>query len=386
MKSPRMPPRRRVAMSLGGTDRAGSGIGVCVTELLPRLAAALDRRAIDLTVIGTPAEIAAYPTHHLTCHALPAWLDRPGVSAAHAMVRLGSVAASLGAEALLLPAANRRAPLWSAIPTVGIVHDLAQLHVPEKYDPLRMHYLHRWLLPAIGRIDQLVAVSDATRRDLQQAMGRDAEVVPNGVDVGRFATPPEVRREVPARLGLERPYILYVSRLEHPGKNHLRLVQAFARSGLAERMDLVLAGKDWGAGPLIDAEVGALGLPERVHRLGFVGDDDLPGLVGGAEVVTMVGLREGFGLPALEALAAGRPVVASKTGALPEVVGPWGELCDPYDVDDIRRALERSAGDEVRRRVIATEGPAHAALRDWSVSAERLAELLALTITTGGRR
>ena len=132
-----------------------------------------------------------------------------------------------------------------------------------------------------------------------------------------------------AQTGLEGPYLLYLSRLEHPGKNHLRLLQAYAESPVRHTHRLALVGPDWGAGHRIQLEIQRLNLEDRVRIVGYVGDEHVPGLISEATAVIAVGLREGFGLPALEALAMGRPVVVSNTGALPEVVGELGILCIP---------------------------------------------------------
>jgi glycosyltransferase involved in cell wall biosynthesis len=106
-----------------------------------------------------------------------------------------------------------------------------------------------------------------------------------------------------------------------------------------------------------------------------VPDEVLPKLLAGANSVAMVGLREGFGLPALEALATGRPVFASNTGALPEVVGDLGALCDPFSEDSIREALDRTVGDQDLRARVVSEGPASARERGWGATAQKLVEI-----------
>ena len=108
---------------------------------------------------------------------------------------------------------------------------------------------------------------------------------------------------------------------------------------------LVLAGADWGAYARIRETVARLRIDHRVHMAGFVEDEIVPGLVAGADSVAMVGLHEGFGLPALEALAAGRPLFVSNTGALTEVTGDLAASCDPLDCASIQRALENTIAD-----------------------------------------
>ncbi|MBS2024048.1 MAG: glycosyltransferase, partial [Deltaproteobacteria bacterium] len=157
-----------------------------------------------------------------------------------------------------------------------MVHDLAQLHVPEKFDRLRMLYA-RMMFSAFPKATELVAVSEATRADLVGlGLARErVRVVRNGVDAARFEPPAEGDARVQAArsyLALQGAYLLYAARLEHPGKNHLRLLRAFARSAAARSHTLVLAGSDFGAGELVRAEIEKLGLAARVKVAGFVAD------------------------------------------------------------------------------------------------------------------
>ncbi|MFY0580620.1 glycosyltransferase [Cystobacter fuscus] len=134
-------------------------------------------------------------------------------------------------------------------------------------------------------------------------------------------------------------------------------------------------GADWGGEARIRAEIQRLKLEGRVRILGFVADEFIPGLLADASAVIAVGLCEGFGLPALEALAMGRPVVVSNTGALPEVVGELGILCDPYDPSDMSAALTRVVGDTAWRERITREGPTYARRLNWDRSCDQLLSL-----------
>ncbi|MEZ4255710.1 MAG: glycosyltransferase family 1 protein [Polyangiales bacterium] len=368
----------RLAIALGGTDWGRSGVGVYAREVLRTLVPRVTDSGGSVVALGTPRDLEAYADDLLGVDRSVAPVDSPLTSALWYATWAGRAARRAGADVLLLPAANRRVAFRAGLPVVGVVHDLAQLHVEQKYDPLRMFYFSRVMLPALGTMTRLVAVSEATRRDLVSVLGRGAppiDVVPNGVDAARFRP---LRDDDPASdaarraLGLDAPYLLYASRLEHPGKNHLRLLEAFARSRARTTHLLVLAGKDWGAGPLIEKRAAELGIRDRVRMLGFVDDALLPGLVAGSRAVLMLGLHEGFGLPALEAIAMGKPVCASSTGALPEVVGPFAALSNPFDMGSIVAALERAAFDETLAAQARAEGPKWAESRDWSRTAEGL--------------
>ncbi|MCH2109152.1 MAG: glycosyltransferase family 4 protein [Polyangiaceae bacterium] len=280
-----------------------------------------------------------------------------------------------GSDILLLLAANRRIVQPRCLPTVAVVHDLAQLHLPRKYDWLRMQYFHRVIMGLLPKQTRLVAISQATKDDMTQLVGleeKNIRVVYNGVD-SRFSRSKALgnRRDVclsadtarsswrgsDASLeeddqgpgdpqgycrGLsEHPYIYYPARFEAPAKNHARLIQAFRPLARESGTQLVLSGADWGAESELRALVHELSLEDHVLFPGYVSSEGLRSLMGGAAGVVLPGLYEGFGLPAVEALALGLPVAVAQAGALPEVVGPYGFFFDPYSVDSITAALER---------------------------------------------
>lgn len=392
------PVRRRplhVAFALGGSDLGRSGIGTYVREVLPPLIAQVRGEGGRVTAFGDECELAAFgrALEGAQLTRAPSAAAKPGVNALWYLMRAGDFATALRADVLLLPAANRRITARSAIPTVAVVHDLAQLRVRNKYDALRMFYFRHVLLRALRRPTRLVAVSRATRDDLVRAVGIAAEridVVYNGVNTQLFsglAPNGENVRAARCAAGLDRqPYLLYPARLEHPGKNHVRLLRAFARSGLAATHTLALSGGDWGAADLIKQTINELGLARSVSMLGFVPAAQLPALVAGADAVLMLGLHEGFGLPALEALSAGRPVCVSNTGALPEVVGELGVRCDPFDEQSVGQALQRIVHDECVRGRCEREGPSWAAQFTWTRTAHGLLDACKLAFRTCGVR
>ena len=371
----------RVAVALGGIDRGRSGIGRYALAVLPRLIAEVTRGGGSVAALGTRRDFEDCGEHLVGAErvAIPDACDAPGPSALWHLARAAGRAARARADVLLLPAGNRRAALGAAVPTVAVVHDLAPLRVPGKYDALRTFYLRRVLTAALRRTTQLVADSNATRDDLLAA-GCAAErvrVVHCGVDTTRFrraATSDALVQQARLAYGLARPYLFYPARLEHPGKNHVRLLNAFALSRLRRDHELVLAGADWGAESRIRQEIARLGLATQVRLLGYVPDDSLAGLLAGAKAVFVVGLYEGFGLPALEALASGRPVVVARTGASLESVGRLGIPCDPYDEISMQAAMERAVDDVRVRERAAVEGPSWAATWSWDRTATGLVD------------
>jgi O-antigen biosynthesis alpha-1,2-mannosyltransferase len=225
-----------------------------------------------------------------------------------------------------------RAPVRSPVPLVVTIHDLAVLRHPETFNRWTRSW-SRLTLPHVARgARRIVAVSDFTRRELVEVLGVDEErvrVVRNGVGPP-FSPEGEVA---------EGEYILAVSTLE-PRKNLARLVEGFRQAELG--LELRVAGAPgWGHVPVEG---------EQVRLLGEVGDAELAALYRGAACVAYVSFYEGFGLPVLEALACGAPVVTARGGACEEVAAGAAELVDPFDPDDIAAGLRRAAGrrDELR--------------------------------------
>jgi glycosyltransferase involved in cell wall biosynthesis len=236
----------------------------------------------------------------------------------------------------------------------------------------------RLLLPgALRRAARVIAVSEATRAELLARYRLPAEkvhVVPEAA-APHFAPPPpaEIAR-VRARYRLAGPYVLFVGLLE-PKKNLGALLAAVARcraSGGWGAARLALAGEaGWGDG--LPAHVSRLGLDDAVSFLGPVPDGELPALYAGAEAFVFPSLWEGFGLPVLEAMAAGAPVVASRRGALPEVAGDAAVLTEPEPAP-LAEALARVLGDAGLRERLRAAGLERARAFSWQrTAAETLA-------------
>lgn len=254
--------------------------------------------------------------------------------------------------------------------SVVVVYDVGHRFFP------RAHRLTEWLYVewAIRRhvrvATRVITISRAAKADivrLYARYGARAErivVAHPAVDASfRPAAPAETAR-VRARLGLPPRYVLYLGTVK-PRKNLPRLVRAFARADLPRDVTLVLAGDTtFGAGGVARA-VRETRLEERVRRLPYVAAQDLAGLYTGAACVALPSLHEGFGLPALEALACGAPLVTSNRSALPETVGAAAELVDPLDISAIAAGLERVLGDPARAAALRAAGPEQAHRFRW---------------------
>jgi glycosyltransferase involved in cell wall biosynthesis len=236
----------------------------------------------------------------------------------------------------------------------------------------------RLTLPlAVRRAHALACISAATRDALVERFPRaaaTAHVVLLGVEP-RFFADAQAARAARERLGLQRPYVLMTGTLE-PRKNVARAVAAFAGlpTSLRERYELVLAGPRGWKTEEIDAALAAN--RDVVRVLGHVPEEDLPGLYAGAELFVYPSLREGFGLPVLEAMAAGTAVVTSNVSSLPEVGGDAARYADPYDVDSIRAHIERLLADDAERARLGAAGRERARGFDWLRTARETLALL----------
>jgi glycosyltransferase involved in cell wall biosynthesis len=252
-------------------------------------------------------------------------------------------------------------------PLVVTVHDLAFLHDRSHFTRHGIRFFERALELTRRDADLVVAPSEATLDDcVAHGIERDRlRLVPWGVDTTR-ATPSEID-EARARHGLDGPYVMWTGTVE-PRKNLATLLRAFAKADTDAR--LVLVGpKGWKE----DLDTLIAGVRERVQVLGFVPHDQLPALYAGASVFCYPSIREGFGLPVLEAMAQGTPVITSTGTSTAEVGGDAAVLVDPMDVDAIAAALEHLLGERARARELGEAGARRAAGYTWSRTAQLLA-------------
>lgn len=259
------------------------------------------------------------------------------------------------------------------------VHDLAFLVHPECAVPSLGWYLRRAVPRSIARADLLLADSEHTRQDLVRLLNvppERVEVLYPGVEPAFHPMERTTLGEVRARYDLPERFLLTVGTIE-PRKNLPRLLEAL--SGLPEhlRLPLVVVGRPGWLYEETFAAVKRYGLQKGVRFLGFVPQEDLPALYNLALALLYPSLYEGFGLPPLEALACGTPVLTSRVSSLPEVVGEAAVLVDPADVSSIREGLRRLLEDEELRTRLREQGLARASEFTWEKAAGRLREIIA---------
>ena len=270
------------------------------------------------------------------------------------------------------------APLLSPTRSVVTVHDLAFLTAAETMPSGRRRYLAALTARSVRRADRVIAVSESTRRDL----ARWFDLAPDRVSVTPLAADPRFRPSDAVTLSafraqnrIDRPYILSVGTRE-PRKNGALLVRAFADLSRAIPHDLVMVGPAGWLGGELDQALAALpaAVRERVRLTGFVEDADLPLWYGAAEVFAYPTRYEGFGLPVLEAMACGTPVVTSDVSSLPEVAGDAGLLIDPNDREQLATALRRIVTDPALAADLRRRGTQRAARYSWAETARLTVE------------
>jgi glycosyltransferase involved in cell wall biosynthesis len=267
-------------------------------------------------------------------------------------------------------------PLRSGVPSVVTIHDCIHLRFPQ-YLPNRfaIHYARFMLRHAVRRSTVVLTVSEASRADIlsfyPETPPERVRVVPNAIDDAILTPPsPEETERVHERYQIQGRFILYAGNIK-PHKNIERLIEAFgllkARPEF-EDVKLIIIGDEIQRYGSLRRSVETAGVRQDVRFFGFVPDSTLAVLYRTAHAFAFPSLYEGFGLPPLEAMACGTPVVTSRISSLPEVVGDAALLVDPYDTADIARALVRVLSDQALREDLIARGRERASHFSWDRS------------------
>jgi len=290
-------------------------------------------------------------------------------------------------EQLYLPAASRGRLLWSPNNTgplavsrqVCTIHDIIPIDRPEWFSP-RFAAWYRWLLPRlVHRVQHIIAVSEFTRRRLMERFGvapNKISVVWNGVDAQFTPQPAEAIEEMRRALGIHSPRYLLSTGSRDPRKNLSGLLETWRRilPQLPDDLELVLIGREESS--LVFSRAKAGQTPPRVRFAGYVKQEQLPALYSGALALIYPSLYEGFGLPPLEAMACGTPVVTSAVTSLPEVVGDAAVLVDPENTDSIAEGVRRIVECADLRRQLRAAGLDRVREITWDRSATRTRQVL----------
>lgn len=267
-------------------------------------------------------------------------------------------------------------PLFCSAPFVFTIHDLIQIRLKDVSTPAKRIYYHSLLRPACHRAWRVLTVSEYSRRQIVEWSGLPEERVVNvGNGVSEAFQPHGLRHEP----GF--PYVLYVGSFR-PHKNLDRLFEAFRELNRPD-LHLVLVGLQE---TRILARLERFGIRDRTAIVSAVSDETLATIYRGAELLVLPSLMEGFGLPALEALACGTPAVVARRTALPEIAGDAGLYFDPLDVPEMKRVMERALGDRKLRACLRTLGPRRARLFSWDRVVAKVYTVLREAAHAAGRR
>jgi glycosyltransferase involved in cell wall biosynthesis len=268
------------------------------------------------------------------------------------------------------------APPLAPCPVVATVHDLSFEHIPETFRRRSRVQLRLTVRATARRAAHVIAPSEYTRRDLVETYGLDpARVTAIPLAVAKHFRPVEDEAElgrVRERYGIRGEYVLAVGSIQ-PRKNLARLVRAYSAlrrgRGRSNLPQLVLVGKQaWLYGDTLRA-IEEEGLAGSVLLTGYVSEGDLPALYTGALLFAYPSFYEGFGLPPLEAMSCGAPVLTGNLTSLPEVVGDAGLTVDPFDTDALAAGLARLIDDDALRAELSRRGLDRARRFDWRVTA-----------------
>jgi len=361
----------KILLSCVPFDGGRSGISVYIRHLV----AALEARKQDLTLIVESDARAFFPGRSLIV--LPRCCRFAAVSMLYHLFVLPFRIKFKKFDMAILCAANRRAFCRYPVFTAAVVHDLSQYHVPAKYDPFRMFYIKHLLPHFVRKAQTVTAISRSTAADLGRFWGIPEEKISvicdglslpaGGADAGKWL----------AENGVRRPYVLYISRLEHPGKNHVNLIRAWELlpPELSEKYDLVLPGASWNGSDAVFRAAESSPFAGHIHFPGFVPSELLVSLYGRAAGYVFPSLFEGFGLSLLEAMSCGVPCACSDTSSLREIGEGAALLFDPARPEEIASALTELLASETTRERLKSAGLRRAALYTWENAADSFLRL-----------
>ena len=383
----------KIGISTSVIQRGKSGVAQYVFELVRHFLPFADRHEFTLFVLEEDRALFDFVESKMAVVPVPERFRQPVKNILWHQVKLPRLARRQRLDVLHVPSYRRM--VWPRVcARVATIHDLAPFHLPGKYDRGRMFYGRVVARTLARRQDRIIAVSRATARDIThffQIPQDRLRMIYNGVDQSRFypGSQQEAKAQVTQRYGARHPFFLYVARLEHPGKNHVRLIEAFNwfKARTQSQWCLVLGGSDWHGADTIHRAAQQSPYARDIHRLGFVPDHELPTWYRAADVFVFPSLFEGFGLPPVEAMACGCPVISSTRGALGEVVSDAAATFDPESVPALERQLTRLATVPTLREQLQAAGLRRAKCFSWEATAtatlETYAELVSASADVG---
>jgi len=360
-----------------GYERGHAGVAEYIRETVSLLA---EEHQVDLLMLQNDA--ATFPVRHpkhLNLIIYPEKYRNPWINVLWHSWLLPFRLPRNDYDFIFLPSGNRRLFWHYPCPALVTCHDLAALHAAPHW--WQRFYAAQIVPRLLRRADRVIAISESTRRDLidSYAIPDDRiRVNYNGFNVSRFYSGMEKDdQETVAKYDLNKPYILYVNRIEHPVKNHLNLIRAYELlpERLRNQYELVFAGSFAGGGKLVKNYAEATVDANHIHFLGFVPADELPALYRHAALYAFPSFYEGFGTPLVEAMSCGIPVICSDRSSLPEIGGDAVLTFNPDDPEAIRNQIETVLTDETVRSEMIRKGYRQKEKFSWSKHVRRLLDI-----------
>ena len=285
-------------------------------------------------------------------------------------------------NACFFPAAHKMLPLSSPCATVGVVHDMAPWWERKSHE--RLKAITRMLLPnVLRRLDRVIAVSWWVKQELMDITGikeNKIDVVPNGIDTQAFYPRPRGEESLVLiqPFSFRRPYVLYVSRLAHPMKNHVKVIEAFGifKEKTKHPHRLVLAGGDSRGADNVRAAAAESPYRRDIFLTGHFPVTSLPELYSGADIVVIPSMYEGFGMGVLEAMASGVPVACARAASLPETAGHAALYFDPQNAEDMADRMVTLTTNRDISRECRRLGLEQAKNFSWDTCAQRTLEII----------
>lgn len=272
-------------------------------------------------------------------------------------------------EGILIPTAKQ----------VITIHDLLPVKYPEIYPRMRFYFRH--ILPVLIKASSaIITISEATKNDIidfYRIKNKPIYVIPCGINKNIFYPVNELQIEIINRKYNLSNYILFVSEIR-PYKNLFRLIKAFGNLHISN-IDLVIVGalSKFGKDDIL-ALPHKLGIENRVKFLGYIQDNDLPAVYSGASMLVFPSLTEGFGIPPLEAMSCGCPVITSNTSSMPEVCGDAALYIDPYNIDSITNAINLLINNDQLRQKFIIKGFQRSKIFSWEKTASEILKVIEL--------
>lgn len=369
--------KHKILVSVLAYDNGKSGIADYINNVVKQLSL---EHELTLLIFEKDSYIFPHKNDNIKFWIISDRYSKPAISMSYHLFVLPLTLPLNDYDFVFLPAGNRRLFSHCSKKTVVTFHDLSQFHIANKYDALRMSYIKKVIPFFLKKAQIVMAISESTKNDLIKFYGFDSEKIEvnyNGYDPSKLSIN-LTKEQLTEQFNIEDRYILYISRIEHPGKNHLNLIKAYELlpNAIKKNYQLVFAGSEWNGAQEVIEYANNSEDRERILFLGFVQDQDLGSLYKFASLYAFPSFYEGFGIPLLEAMYSGTPVVCSNVSSLPEIGGDAVLTFDPASLEDINSAIRTVLQNSELQNKMITAGLEQVKKFSWEKHCRKIIELV----------